>query len=178
MTFIVLFKKKQNFTFWVGGKITTTITKKNKNLLSLKHFSLWTCVCVLQRLIPRLLVHAWLYACGVTRPQIAHYVGDPPPAAHAGVTVEQLCWDDGMDWGEDKMSRHEVAQLDEASETTCRWTWLTWLVVTVRAMTVCRVHSQVQRQEGGVVQGPVGGGRQGCLSGPLCEEGQTWRHGN
>lgn len=52
-------------------------------------------VCV--RLIPWLLVNACLYPCGITHPQIAHDVGDPPPAAHAGIRVEQLCWDDGMD---------------------------------------------------------------------------------
>lgn len=79
-----------------------------------------------------------------------------------------------MGWTEEKMSRHEAAQLGEALKHAGKKMSLTWLVITVRAMIVCKVCSQVQRQEGGVVQGPAGDGRQGWWPGHLCEE----RHGD
>lgn len=41
---------------------------------------------------------------------------------------------------------------------------------------VWKVCSHVQRQERGVVQGPVGDGRQGWPPGPLLG-GETWRYG-
>lgn len=48
-----------------------------------------------------------------THAHLPDCVGDPPPAAHGGISVETLCWDDGKDWRQDEGVVSEAAQLDE-----------------------------------------------------------------
>lgn len=97
-----------------------------------------------------------------TYPQLTHYVGDPAPTAHGGISVVKLCWDDGMDWGEDTV----VSWFKWSCEAGLSKNGLTCLVVVVREM-VREVCSPVQRQERGVVQGSGGDRRQDGLPGPL-----------
>lgn len=99
----------------------------------------------------------------------------PSPSTHCpccGSSSLGSCWDQsrkalrgwwhGLEGGQWVRG---LAQLGEALKRMWR-NWLTWLVVAAR-VTVRKVCSHVQRQERGVVQGPVGDGREGWLPGPL-----------